>query len=248
MNGLGQESFPVALEAAGNGPPILFFHGRFADDRLWSEVARLLGDGHLTVRCVPRRQRVGESLVRAETIVACLDKLDLYGAHLVSHGSAWSPAAEVAANWPHRVRSLTLVDPMIPRTEMSPALQENWHVEMLLQWLSTGHGNTVRRPEHVAFLRDVIAQQTHAKMAPETHAVETPVVDHPLARLQCPVLVLVGQHSPTESKALVASFLGKVRYARTLLVPGAARHSPTEAPEAVAQLMGEFLAAIENGR
>lgn len=248
MSGPGPESLPVVMETAGSGPPVLFFQGRFADERLWLGVAQRLAGRHCTVRCKPVRQRIGSSLVRTETVAACLDKLQLSSAHLVSHGSAWSTVVEFAAKWPQRVRSLALVDPIIPRTERNPALQENWHVEMLLQWLSTGHGRTVRQPEHVAFLRSVIAQQTHAYMTPESHDAETPAVDHELTRLGCPVMALVGEHSLAESKALVASYLGKVRHARTVLVPGAARHSPLEAPETVARLLGEFLAGAGDRR
>lgn len=230
---------PVPFDEAGDGFPVLLVPGRLSDGRLWSRVADLLSARYRTIRCDLRSERrfVSVTADSASRLLSLLDWIGLDRAHLVAHGSGWSWAAELAVRAPARVASLTVVDPVVPRTEHSNTTQENWHLEMLLQWLSVSHGSTVRKPEHASVLAAVVAQQTHGRIgdadspfpAPAPSSADLP----PLDGIQCPVLALMGEQAPLESKALVASVFGQVRRFRYHLVKGAVRHSPVEAPEAV---------------
>ncbi|HYF91913.1 MAG TPA: alpha/beta hydrolase [Symbiobacteriaceae bacterium] len=244
------EQSPIPYEEAGDGFPVFMVHGRLNDSRLWAGVSALLAGRYRSIR--PDLRTDGQSYTasaggHADRLLRLLDWLGLRRVHLVSYGAGWSWTAELAVQAPHRVASLTVIDPIVPRAEQTNAIQESWHLEMLLQWLSVSHGNTVRRPEHAAALAAVVAQQTHARlpgaessrMAPAT-GLDMP----PMEGIRCPVLAMVGQNAPAESKALVASVFGQVRLVQLCLVPGAVRHSPLEAPAIVAERLERFLSTI----
>lgn len=241
---------PLPFEEAGDGFPVLLVPGRLNDCRLWAPVAGLLSSQYRAIRCDIRGHQhlhAPPAVDRSSRLLTLMDWFGIPRAHLVAYGSGWSWAAGLAVRAPGRVASLTVVDPVVPRAEQSPSVQENWHLEMLLQWLSVSHGNVVRKPEHATALAAVVAQQTHARIAgadepglmPAFASADLP----PLEGIRCPVLALVGQEASLESKALVASVFGQISRFQLVHVSGAVRHSPVEAPGAVADLLQRFLAA-----
>lgn len=241
---------PLPFVEAGTGFPVLLVPGRLNDCRLWAPVAGLLSGRYRSIRCDMRGTAQLQSLSssdRSARLLALMDWLGIARAHLVAYGSGWSWAAGLAVRAPGRAASLTVVDPVVPRTEQSPSVQENWHLEMLLQWLSVSHGNVVRKPEHAAVLAAVVAQQTHARIAEGGEPALAPAFAGPdlppLEGICCPVLALVGQEASPEAKALVASVFGQVPRFQLAHVQGAVRHSPVEAPGAVADLLQHFLGA-----
>ncbi|HWI66191.1 MAG TPA: alpha/beta hydrolase [Symbiobacteriaceae bacterium] len=238
---------PVPYEEEGEGFPVVFIHGRLNDSRLWGPVSKCLSGQYRTIRCNLRAD--GSPLSAADNaarLLTLLDGLGLSRAHLVSHGAGWSWAAGLAVRAPSRVASVTVVDPVVPRTEHSNAVQESWHLEMMLQWLSVSHGAVVRKPEHATVLAALVAQQTHASMADTGTAAMTPAYGGDLPPLEgvcCPVLALVGQDATAESKALVASVFGQVRRFQLCQVAKGVRHCPVESPEQVADLLDRFLSS-----
>lgn len=236
---------PVPFEEEGDGFPVLMVHGRLNDARLWAPVAGFLSQQYRTIRCNLRADGTAYSAAdNASRLLALIDWLGVPRVHIVTHGASWSWAAGLAVRASNRIRSVTVVDPVVPRTEQSNSVQESWHLEMLLQWLSVSHGPVVRKPEHATALAAIVAQQTHARIADDTTAVGTPTYGSdlpPLEGIRCPVLALVGQEATAESKALVASVFGQVRKFQLSQVAGGARHCPLEAPRVVADLLGSFL-------
>jgi pimeloyl-ACP methyl ester carboxylesterase len=242
---------PIAFDEAGAGSEVVFVHGALTDGGLWRAVAQLLAPHHRAICCHLRGHgRTAAPPMRASKdhvadLLALLDWMHLSGAHVVSHGAGWAVAAGLAVRAPHRVRSLAIIDPVVPRAEKSGAIQEAWHLEMLLQWLSVAHGSTVSRPEHVAALREVVAQQTHVRLdersaaAPAVALMGCPVPQ--LDLLRCPVISMVGEQADRESRALAESLFGAVRGVWLAPVPGATRRSPIEAPDTVAALLTAFL-------
>lgn len=235
---------PVPYQEAGDGFPVLLVHGRLNDSRLWEQTADLLSGRYRTIRCDLRANHsIPSTTDNASRLLSLLDILGLPRVHLVSHGAGWSWAAGLAVQAHRRVASLTVVDPVIPRVEQANAVQEAWHLEMLLQWLAVSHGSVVRKPEHTAVLAAVVAQQTHARMADSDRPFmgTAPATDlPPLEGVKCPVLALVGRDAGAESKAMVASVFGHARQFQLCQVAGAARHCPVEAPGTVAELLDRF--------
>lgn len=220
--------------------------GLLTDGSLWSPVIRALSPRYQSVSCSQRTPAESRRQANpAESLLGLLNDLGLASAHLVSHGSSWSAAAWLAVQAPQRVRSVTAIDPVVPLPTPAPAFNESWHIEMLLQWLATAHGNVVRAAQHALAVQAVVAQQTHVRMPepesflPEPCPGRTPP---PLSSLRCPLLALVGHEAPAEAKRSVAEYFGQARQCRLVPVPGAHRHSPIEAPVTVARLIEEFLA------
>ncbi|MDF2629373.1 MAG: 2-succinyl-6-hydroxy-2,4-cyclohexadiene-carboxylate synthase [Symbiobacteriaceae bacterium] len=239
---------PLPFEEAGDGFPVLLVPGRLNDSRLWAPVADMLCKRYRSIRCdirVESSNRSAQAADRSSRLLGLMDWLGIARCHVVAYGSGWSWAAGLAARAPGRAASLTVVDPVVPRAEHSPTVQENWHLEMLLQWLSVSHGSVVRKPEHVTVLAGVVAQQTHARIAEANEPGLAPALGAPefpiLEGICCPVMALVGQEAGPESKALVASVFGQTPRFQLAQVSGAVRHSPLEAPRAVADLLQRFL-------
>lgn len=246
-------SFPLAFEEAGHGPPVLMVHGLLSDSGLWARVAGKLASRFRVIRCdlkghgrTPRRAKRTLAGDPAD-LIALMQALELPPTHLVSHGSGCMAAVRAAFQSPGRALSLAVVDPVVPRPKASRLIQDPWHVEMLLQWLSTGYGSLVRQPENVRLLEGAVAQQTLASLGPGGDAGEGAGPEQPeadlarLGMLRCPLLALVGERESLENKALVATIFGEAPRFHLQQVRGARRQSPLEAPDLVAVLLERFL-------
>lgn len=246
----------LAFDDEGHGPPVLMVHGLLSDARIWGPVAEALSTNFRVIRCdlrghgrsprpVPQGQRspVGD-------LIDLLDSLGLAKVHLVGHGAGANPAAGLAVQAPERALSLTAVEPVIRRSPISPAVQDAWHLETMLRWLETGHGAVVRRPEHVAEIKEVIAQQTLARCASPVDLAAPVTAGRPegdpgrLRNLACPVLVMVGAGESRENLSMVEAIFGSAPSWRLERVDCPSRHLPLLAPGRVAALLAEFLRAI----
>lgn len=246
---------PVPWRETGSGPPLLLIHGPFSTGEIWEGVAEELSDRFRTIRPDlrgrgPTPRRPASSHV--EDLIGLMEALSLPSVHLVGHASGSSLAARVALRAPELAHSLAVVDPVIPRAPSRGPVQEAWHLEMIIQWLSVGHDDRVRRPENVTLIRQALSQQTLADLLPRES-------NHPgipsspsdlarLARLDCPVLAMVGARATDESKAVTASVFGQAHRFQFAQVPGASRDSPREAPQTVARLLASFLQSVEGER
>jgi pimeloyl-ACP methyl ester carboxylesterase len=140
-----------------------------------------------------------------------------------------------------------VVDPVVPRTDSTSAIQTDWHRENLLQWLAVAYGNAVRAPHHVAAIQAIVAEQTHASLCEPApglcQSAAEPSGHTAASSITCPVLALTGEQNSPEANARVGQLFGGVPALRWTEVPGAGRHSPREAPAATARLLAQFLAA-----
>jgi pimeloyl-ACP methyl ester carboxylesterase len=246
---------PFPYTDTGSGHPVILVHGLLSGPDAWSGVGKLLARRWRVISCDLRRlsanrDTAGRCGDRPAALLALLDFLGLRNALFAAHGSGCPSVTALACQVPHRVRGLALVDPILPRAESSPSIQETWHAENLLEWLTVGYGSAVRRPEHATVIRNIVAQQTHARMdgpgpagspAPAGLAASGGLVN--LHSLTCPVLTLTGQQAPVESKAMATTVFGEIPRMQWLEVMGAGRRCPREAPEAVARLLEPFLLA-----
>lgn len=247
----------LAYEASGSGMPLLLVHGLLSDSRMWARVSDQLAGDYRVIRCdlrgrgrTPRQPGLSPADHVAD-LAGLTDALGLNCLHLAGYGSGCPSTVGLALRLGRRVRSLTLVDPVIPRSGPR-AIQETWHFEMLLQWLTVGHGQVVRRPEHVAALQALVAQQTHAQFsdAPAASGMADRLIPAPaadfsgLAQLACPVMALIGQRAEEELQAVANSMFGQARNFRLRLVPNATRRSPMETPAEVADLLRQFLRSV----
>lgn len=102
----------------GEKPPVLLLHGVTDNGLCWERVARVLAPDYDVIMPDARGHGLSDapqadlSTERlAEDAAALLQTLDLQHPHLVGHSMGARTAAEVAALYPDRVRSLVLEDP-----------------------------------------------------------------------------------------------------------------------------------------
>lgn len=246
----------LAYETEGAGPAVLLVHGLLSDRRAWVPVTRQISHRFRAIRCdlrgcgsSPRRQPGGPT-DHAVDLEALLEALDTGPVHLVGHGAGATVCASLAMRVPARVRSLAVIDPVVQRTPLSPAVQEAWYLETILRWLETSHGSVVRRSEHIDAIRKICAQQTLARLAgPDPVHTESA---HPspqpaagaepagLTQLRQPLLVVFAENESPETVAMIQSLWGRAPNHRLERLPGARRPLPATASEALSALLTAF--------
>jgi 3-oxoadipate enol-lactonase len=238
-----RDGLALGYSVIGGGPPILFVHGATATGEFeWRGLAASLSSRY---RCVlPDLRGHGRSQFRStetsgEAVCADLrelvDVLELDRPHIVgfSYGSEISLTLELSA--PGTARSLVLISPgtgrpadyRIPRLE---SLHRRWPFA-LRRLHEDNHG-----PEHWRQLVTALHEDSISR--PELS------IDV-LAGIQCPVLLLAGDHDEPTRQQQGRRFAEVNAHARYEEIAGAAHAAHQECPEQVTQLVGDFLAEVD---
>jgi pimeloyl-ACP methyl ester carboxylesterase len=237
------DGLALGYSIVGDGRPILFVHGATATGEFeWSGLAAGLSPRY---RCIlPDLRGHGRSQFRTadttgEVICADLlhliDYLELGQPHVVgfSYGSEISLMLELSA--PGTARSLVLISPgtgrpddyRVPRLE---SLHRRWPFA-LRRLHEDNHG-----PEHWRQLVTALHEDSVGRPELTTDA---------LAGIECPVLLLAGDHDePTRQRQGRRFAEANVR-ARYEEIAGAAHAAHQECPERVTQVVGDFLAEVD---
>jgi pimeloyl-ACP methyl ester carboxylesterase len=117
MNSTNVNGIELAYDVQGEGEAVLFIHGA-----IWADLLRPLAEQpafSVFRRIRYHRRGYGESggpaggfELQAADIVALLDHLEVDRAHLVGHSEGAMIALVLAASYPGRARSLTLLEPL----------------------------------------------------------------------------------------------------------------------------------------
>lgn len=242
------------LTSEGRGPAVLLMPGLMSVPSVWAPVARVLSERFRVITCelnsyLPPGNRSVPDQVQCWRDV--MDYLEEPSAHLIGYGSGCQVATSLALESPYRALSLAVVDPVIRRTSTGQAVQDSWHLNMLTQWLETGHGPMVRKPEHRRVLEQVLAQQTLAQLPfPSATADLSWPREHQdaagLADLDFPVLAVTGSGEPAESTGLVQAVYGRAPHSTFQQVPGVRSSTLREQPALLAHILDRFLCEAVN--
>ena len=123
--------------SGGDGSVVVLIHGWPDNGYSWREVAGRLAEGHDVV-VLDYRGACGSSVpeggydkaTMAGDIIALMDELDLERAHLVGHDIGMAIAFALARESPNRLASLTMIEGVIPGTEVEDDLLASgalWH-------------------------------------------------------------------------------------------------------------------------
>jgi pyruvate dehydrogenase E2 component (dihydrolipoamide acetyltransferase) len=100
----------------GSGPPVLLIHGFGADLNTWMFTQPVLAEQHRAIALdLPghggsgRDVGAGDRAALADAVEAALRAVGVEQVHLVGHSIGGAIAAAIAARWPERVQSLTLI-------------------------------------------------------------------------------------------------------------------------------------------
>ena len=221
------------------GVSVVLIHGFFLTSAMWWEqVADLAGD--FTVYAVDALGQPGESTQlkalftpadSARYIDAVLEALELQGVHLVGHSYGGWLATHAAARAPHRLASVTLVDPantvvrLSTRFWTSAALQGrpgSARARRAATWI-TGH-HALAKLFGVGF----------AEFKPPLRSPPMRLIsDHVLRSVDVPVQVLLAGNTVHDSEKGIARMRSVVPDWRHHSWPSASHALPVELPDEV---------------
>jgi pimeloyl-ACP methyl ester carboxylesterase len=196
-------------------------------------------------------------------VVALMDHLGIRSAHLFGHSMGGRIALETALNFPGRVKSLIMAasgsgQAPRPGADCVPGLP-HW---LLTRLVGNGFEQSLREeytdtssfftddyrkahPEKMeAFWRMVYP--THAKMDAYLHLITARhnwEATHRLGDVQCPTLVLIGDHDHGRSNHVVQAnaMISRMRSATLRILEGQSHGFPWQAPEMTNQVVSEWV-------
>ncbi len=233
---------------------LVLIPGLLSDGVVWEHQTRALSDRYdVRVADVTRDASIGGMAQRV--LDESPERLSVAG-----HSMGARVALEMARIAPERIERVALLDTGVhPRSETEhvnrlalvalgesegmPAVAEAWLPPMIRDWNDDASADLRGR------LRAMVE-----RMNPRIHRTQIQaLLDRPdaeavLPRLECPVLVGVGDSdawSPPDQHREIASRLSG---ARLVVFPDSGHFAPIEAPEAVTQALAEWMTLMPGGR
>jgi pimeloyl-ACP methyl ester carboxylesterase len=242
--------------AAGRGAPLVYFHSYY-ERSAWSPFLDLLARSFSVY--APAHPGVAGS-TGIETLDDLLDLTlaydELFGAlgiehaHLVGHAFGGMAAAEIAAIFPARTKSLTLVSPLglwrddaqpadiliLPADELASVLWRDPASRVALDW-AVGSGGD---PDDIA--AQVESLQRRSSMAKFVWPIPDKGIERRLHRVAAPTLLVWGDEDRANPVIYAEQWQRRVKGAALRLLPGG-HMILHEAPEAAARAVVEFAAS-----
>jgi pimeloyl-ACP methyl ester carboxylesterase len=242
--------------AAGRGAPLIYFHSYY-ERSAWSPFLDLLARSFSVY--APAHPGVAGS-TGIETLDDLLDltlaydellgALGIEQAHLVGHAFGGMVAAEIAAIFPARAKSLTLVSPLglwrddaqpadiliLPADELASVLWLDPASRVALDW-AVGSGGD---PDDIA--AQVESLQRRSSMAKFVWPIPDKGIERRLHRVAAPTLLVWGDEDRANPVIYAEQWQRRVKGAALRLLPGG-HMILHEAPEAAARVVMEFAAS-----
>jgi len=243
--------------AAGQGAPLVYFHSYF-ERSAWSPFLDLLAPSFSVY--APSHPGVAGS-TGVETLDDLLDltlaydellgALGLERTHLVGHSFGGMAAAELAAVFLQRARSLTLVSPLglwradapsadtliLPADELAAVLWRDPAAGVAPQWAAAPGSSDAE-----SLAAEVESIRRRSSMAKFVWPIPDKGLGKRLHRVAAPTLLLWGDADRANPVVYAEEWQRRVKGAALRLLPGG-HMVPHEAPEATARAIVEFLGA-----
>lgn len=253
------------------GSPIVLLHGFGASTYSWRAVVPRLADGHRVLALDLHGFGLGERPEELDAytaegqiglVLGVLDRLGIERVHLVGHSYGGALAAVLAARYPERVRSLTLVSAAAPRyltTRRRPVVASEPVAPLVVRGLML-HRARVREkledsvadpsivsPEMVDAYYDRLRVEGAVRAYRGlTRPLDRPEPDVDLARLTLPVLLVWGDRDPLIPVAVARRATRALPDARFVTLPAVGHLPMEEAPEQLAEEIDRFVGAVES--
>jgi pimeloyl-ACP methyl ester carboxylesterase len=239
--------------AAGRGAPLVYFHSYY-ERSAWSPFLDVLARSFSVY--APTHPGVAGS-TGIETLDDLLDltlaydellgALGVERAHLVGHSFGGMMAAELAAVFPSRAQSVTLVSPLgfwrddaqpadiliLPADELAAVLWRDPASPVAREWAAATGGD----PDDVA--AQVESLQRRSSMAKFVWPIPDKGLQRRLHRLAAPTLLIWGDDDRANPVVYGETWQRRVKGAALRLLPGG-HMILHEAPEAAARAVAEF--------
>jgi pimeloyl-ACP methyl ester carboxylesterase len=259
-------------ERAGQGLPVVFIHGAFADSRVWDPQWKRFSSKYATVRYDLRGHgKTGVSELKrysmatyADDLASLLDALGIDSA--VVCGLSWGGAIAqgFAVRSPERLTGLVLAGSTV---SMSLTLREKllryvvfprWAMLLTIRamsverfvrfsfWLAgvtLGRQWLNRDEGTLAYLKECMLQIDRREYLKIWGAIYGFDL-LPLERISCPTLVVNGERDSGMALRHAAEILRRIPQAEARVIPGEYHAMTMEAPEAFNALLEEFLGRL----
>ena len=249
----------MAVDEAGEGPPVVLVHGGLGSRELWAPQVEALRDayqvvaydlrGHGDTRSEARPASYGPALLTRD-LVALLDALELPTVSVVGLSIGGFVAQELALCHPERVRALVLADTWtrigLGDVEGTVGLVLRPLVEMGLTVLGTGllgrltgtHFEPERARERALMVRAVEGTDRLDAVRVWRGLAEHDTLDR-LPHLRVPTLVIAGERDGTVDQARLMHRL--IPGSELAVLPGAGHVSNLHRPELFNAALRPFL-------
>jgi pimeloyl-ACP methyl ester carboxylesterase len=239
--------------AAGRGAPLVYFHSYY-ERSAWSPFLDLLArsfsvyaPSHPGVAGSTGIEALEDLLDLTLAYDELLAALDLERAHLVGHSFGGMAAAELAAVFPARARSLTLVSPLglwrddaqpadiliLPADELEPVLWRDPASPVAVEWAAGMGGD----PDDIA--AQVESLQRRSSMAKFAWPIPDKGLRRRLHRIAAPTVLVWGDADRANPVVYAEEWQRLIKGAALRLVPGG-HMILHEAPEAAARAVVEL--------
>ncbi len=248
----------IAYEIAGQGEPIVFIHGVTLDMSMWNDQMPALTQQSTVVRYDARG--FGQSSLPLEQYThhddlnALLDVLGFPSAHICGLSMGGGIALRFACTYPERVRSLIVVDSVLPGSPFSKetgdrlravynAARENGLDAARESWLTHPlFEPAIERPEVAHRLSAMVGRYSGWHWLNHEPAVElVPPVAERLKQISVPTLVILGERDLADFHAYAHRMTEEIPGAELAVIPNAGHMANMEAPEAFNEVLVEFL-------
>lgn len=224
----------VARRRIGSGPPVVLLHALAGSWRWWAWTLPHLDPGREV--WIVDRPGFGASPglplapdAEARVLVEALAGLGVYRMHLVGHSMGGAVAAELAAGYPGRVKSLALIDPA------------GWPTPYVPRYLSRlARPWSWCRPRFLPVLLTDVARTRPIRLAVGIRRVTAYDIRPALRRIEAPTCIVWGERDrlflPEQGRAMVEC----VANARWRPIAGAGHIVPADRPAELASVLEAF--------
>ncbi|HZO42863.1 MAG TPA: alpha/beta fold hydrolase, partial [Methylomirabilota bacterium] len=239
--------------AAGRGAPLVYFHSYY-ERSAWSPFLDVLARSfsvyaptHPGVAGSTGIETLDDLLDLALAYDELLGALGVERAHLVGHSFGGMMAAELAAVFPSRAQSVTLVSPLgfwrddaqpadiliLPADELAAVLWRDPASPVAREWAAATGGD----PDDIA--AQVESLQRRSSMAKFVWPIPDKGLQRRLHRLAAPTLLIWGDDDRANPVVYAEAWQRRVKGAALRLLPGG-HMILHEAPEAAARAVAQF--------
>jgi len=260
--------FSVFWNEFGTGPhPALLLHCALAHSKVWARLAHYLEDDLLMI--APDMLGHGKSAAPDLTgslndqIFAVSSAFLTDPAHLIGHSFGATVALRIAIEFPERVRSLTLIEPVLfaaAKESDSNALHTYLAEELPFSEAMSAEDLQAAAQAFTRIWSDArawshMSDQERSQMAnlmPFIQATQSPLFDDTagllapgrLEAIQCPVLLVRGSETNAIIPAIHTALARRIAHAECRVVAQAEHMVPITHPQAVAEHIKPMLHAI----
>lgn len=253
---------PLFHEVAGEGTPLLFVHGLGGTSNVWAAQRAVLPKTCQVVTLdLPGSGRSGKadtafSMDRwADQLIGLADHLKLERVVLVGHSMSTILVQKTAAKHPARVRAAILCGPM---TELPAAGKEAFRkrkqsvetegMAAIADQVTAGALTPATREANAplaGLFREMLMSNDPVCYAAQCQALLDGSAKADQPKIQCPMLVLVGDQDVVTPLSNAKAIAAAVPTATVRIVPATAHATMLERPELFNALVMEFVAGLK---